>query len=476
MRTNTVRKPEPVFTAPGAIAVKVDAVAALRRSVLTCLLWENSAYEDGVSITDRIIDLASKVKPEELAAIAIEARHEQHLRHVPLLLTSILASRAKGKIVVDTIVSVVSRADELAELLAVHAKVNGVGPDQVKKVMTHAMRRGLAKAFEKFDAYQISKYASADREIRLRDVLFLVHPKPSSPERKALYDALAAGTLAPADTWEVESARGKDKAETFTRLLTEGKLGYSALLRNLRGMSEAGVDHKLISDAIRARKGAGRVLPFRFLSAARHAPRFEKDIDAAMIEALKGIEKLPGKTVLIVDVSGSMQMALSTRGRAYRSASQSETTRLDTAAALAAMITGVCENPVVYATAGSDSRRIHDTKLIPARQGMAMVDAIKTAMEKQGYGGIFLTQCMDHVAKAEIDADRVIVITDEADCEIDALKKPANANAFGKRNYLLNISVEQNGIGYKPKWIHIDGWSENVIRYIAAHEASANNA
>jgi hypothetical protein len=472
MRVNTVKKTQPVFTAPGAIAVKVDNVAALRRSVLTCLLWENSAYEDGKSITDRIVELARLVTPEELAAIAIEARHEQHLRHVPLLLTSILASRAKGKLVVDTIVSVVSRADELGELLAVHAKLNGVGPDQVKKVMTHAMRRGLARTFDKFDAYQLAKYAG-DREIRIRDVMFLVHPKPSTPERKALYDALASDTLAAPDTWEVEAARGKDKKATFTRLLSEGKLGYMALLKNLRGMTEAGVDHTLISEAIRARKGAGRVLPFRFLSAARHAPRFERDLDAAMIAALEGVEKLPGKTVFIVDVSGSMQASLSSRGGWSRSGS--ETTRLDTAAALTAMITGVCENPVVYATAGSDGRRVHDTRLIPARQGMAMVDAIHKALRDQGYGGIFLTQCMDYVAKAETDADRVIVITDEADCETDALKKPANANAFGKRNYLINISVEKNGIAYKPKWVHIDGWSENVIRFIAAHEASTNN-
>src|SRR5437868_2511303 len=93
MRTNVAKKPSPIFTAGGAQAVKTTAEGNLRRTVMTCLLWEDAFYVDGKSVYDRIVELANGVKPETLAEIAIEARHEQKLRHVSLLLCSILATQ-----------------------------------------------------------------------------------------------------------------------------------------------------------------------------------------------------------------------------------------------------------------------------------------------------------------------------------------------------------------------------------------------
>jgi len=66
-------------------------------------------------------------------------------------------------------------------------------------------------------------------------------------------------------------------------------------------------------------------------------------------------------------------------------------------------------------------------------------------------------------------ADRVIVITDEQDCDTDDTRSPLKANTFGKQNYLINVSVEKNGIGY-DKWVHIDGWSEAVVSFIQEYE------
>jgi hypothetical protein len=79
------------------------------------------------------------------------------------------------------------------------------------------------------------------------------------------------------DTWEVALsavaasgtlAQGADKREAWERLLREQKLGALALLRNLRNMSEAAVDESLVLSAIGSMSTA-RVLPFRFLAAAR---------------------------------------------------------------------------------------------------------------------------------------------------------------------------------------------------------------
>ncbi len=79
---------------------------------------------------------------------------------------------------------------------------------------------------------------------------------------------------------------GADKREAWERLLTENKLGALTLLRNLRNMAEAKVSESLVKDGL-ARMKAERVLPFRFLAAARYAPQWESELEQAMFRALK---------------------------------------------------------------------------------------------------------------------------------------------------------------------------------------------
>ena len=115
----------------------------------------------------------------------------------------------------------------------------------IGKEETAAFRRGeggLARAFTKFDAYQLAKYDSDRGRIKLRDVLFLCHAKPKDAEQAAVWKKLVENTLEFPDTWEVALSAGKDKRENFERLLRESKLGGMAVLRNLRLMLAAGVD------------------------------------------------------------------------------------------------------------------------------------------------------------------------------------------------------------------------------------------
>ena len=419
----------------------------LRRSVLSCLLWENQFYEDGLSIADRIDSLSAKVQAQELADLAIEAKNN-NLRHVPLLLANLLVKHHPTFDAKPTIVDVIRRADELSEFLAIYWRDGRCAVDnQVKKA--------LAQAFNKFNAYQLAKY-NRDKAIKLRDVLRICHVKPKDDEQSALFKKIIDGTLESPDTWEVALSSGADKKETFTRLLQENKLGYLALLRNLRNMDQSGVDDTLVKLAILDGKGSDKILPFRYVAAARACPRFEQELDKRLLKSLSGMEKLKGKTIAIIDVSGSMRAQLS---------SKSDMTRHDVACALAAILREVCENPVIYATAGSDSRRIHKTELVPARRGMALIDAVWAMCSPLGGGGIFLKQAMDYIDSKESDVDRVIVITDEQDCGISKEDSPLNAKVIGKHNYLINVASYKNGVGY-GKWNHIDGFSENVIRWI----------
>src|SRR5271166_779791 len=279
---------------------------ALRRSVLSCLLWEQEFYEDGQSIAGRIAEAAKTVSPRVLADLAYEARGKFNLRHVPLLLLALLAGRGvKDGLVGDAIAATIQRADELAEFLTIYAKVNGVAPGALKPKLSAQVKKGLAAAFTKFDAYQLAKYDRAGA-VRLRDALFLCHAKPKDDEQGALWKQLIAGELTSPDTWEVALSGGADKKETFERLLREGNLGYLALLRNLRNMTQAGCDDALIREAILARKGAQRVLPFRYIAAARACPQMEPALDQALVASISAMPALRGKTAILVDVSGSM--------------------------------------------------------------------------------------------------------------------------------------------------------------------------
>src|SRR5262245_12182267 len=173
------------------------------------------------------------------------------------------------------------------------------------------MRKGLARAIAKFDEYELAKY-DRDGAVKLRDVLRLVRPTPKDAEQSALWKQVKDRTLAALDTWEVALSGGADKRAAFERLIRERKLGYLALLRNLRNMVKAGVDVELVRQAIVARKGgAQRIYPFRYVAAARAAPQFEPYLDQALNAAIAEMKPLGGKTIVLVDVSGSMDARMS---------------------------------------------------------------------------------------------------------------------------------------------------------------------
>jgi hypothetical protein len=70
-----------------------------------------------------------------------------------------------------------------------------------------------------------------------------------------------------------------------------------------------------------------RALPFRFVTAARHAPKLEDALEKAMLKGIAGLEKLSGSTGLVIDVSGSMSYRLSKKGETTRMARLKESVR-----------------------------------------------------------------------------------------------------------------------------------------------------
>lgn len=434
MQSNTARKFD-VRTHGGTPAFPhLTAEQRLRRAVMSCLLWEDQFYVDGKTIAESIQEAASAVSPQVLAAVAIEARTVGNLRHVPLLLLVELAKRG-GPIVSATIPQVILRADELSEFLSLYW-------NKGKKPISKQVKKALAATFPKFDAYQLAKYDRA-KAIRLRDVMFLVHPKPKDDQQAANWKALVESTLPAPDTWEVGLSTGGDKKETFERLLRENNLGYLALLRNLRNMTDAGVDADLIKSALLARKGANRVLPFRYVAAARACPRLEPTIDQALSEAISELPAFSGRTAVLVDVSDSMDVPLSQR---------SDLKRIDAAAALASLIHGDVRM-------FSFSNQVVE---VPPRRGMAGVDAI---VRSQIHGGTALASAITAINR-EVPHDRLIVITDEQATD-GRVPDPVCENA-----YMVNVASYKNGVGY-GRWRHVDGFSEGILKWMHEVERDA---
>jgi 60 kDa SS-A/Ro ribonucleoprotein len=472
-----------VHTAPGAPAATINKALQLQRLLNACMLWEDNFYIDGETVAGLIQKLVHETSAQKCADLAIKARNEQKLRHAPLLVVREMAraSADHKALVADTLFAVIQRPDEITEFLAIYWKDG-------KQPLSAQVKKGLARAYNKFSEYQLAKW-NKDKDIKLRDVVFLTHAKPKDKEQGLLlaklvnkdhvpvatksgfkvankYRSLAKNFvhLETPDTWEVALSGGADKKGTFTRMLEEGKMGAISVLMNLRNMTQAGVSNSVIKEGL-ATMRTERVLPFRFITAAKYAPQFEQELEQAMFRCLAGAPKLLGRTKVVVDVSGSMNGKVS---------GKSELGRIDAAACIVMLLREVCEDITVYCTAGSDSTSVAKTEMIPSRRGFALRDLINQSAGRLGGGGIFLTQVMDFIRKHSKDEDveRVIVITDEQDCERDPNRAASRANTFGAHNYLINIANEKNGIGYK-KWHHIDGFSEAVINYIFAEEGQS---
>ena len=168
-----------------------------------------------------------------------------------------------------------------------------------------------------------------------------------------------------------------------------------------------------------------------------------------MFRALEGRAwKLAGHTVLLVDVSGSMESANSGR---------SEMRRTDAAYGLAILLREIAEKVTIYTFSEKAVR-------VPSRRGMALRDTLDRS---QPHAGTYLGAALKHVeAEVREGWDRLIVITDEQ--SHDQVPAPRG------KGYVINVASNRNGVGYGA-WTHIDGWSEAVVEYIAELEAAGSN-
>lgn len=422
------REPTINVTYNGLKVKTISAESQLRRLVLANMLFEDQFYIDGKSSAELLAQAVKAVDPAVATQVAKDARERYKLRHVPLLVTRELLRN--GSIKGEDVAEVIQRPDEMGELLALYNA-------EKRQPLSAQLKKGLRLAFGKFSEYQLAKFDKNSAAYRIRDVMFMVRPKPQDEAQAELFKRIAEDKMTTPDTWETQLSAGADKKETFERLMEEKKLGALAFLRNLRNMVDSGVSESTIR-AYARNVDVTKVLPFRYIAAARIVPRFEDMLEDMMIRSLATMEKIKGKTVLMVDVSGSMF--------GTKVSSKSDLDRFDAAAALAVMCRELCEEVEIYSFSDREAR-------VAPRRGFALVEAIR---DSQSIGGTQMGKSLKAI-DAQTTYDRVICFTDEQSSD-----RPAKPKGKG---YIINVAAYKNGIN-DDAWTTITGFSEATLDYI----------
>lgn len=293
----------------GGKAYKESAQMQLVSLLLTSF-GDDKYYQKTTDIFDKLDSLISACDIEFCAKAIVFARRQFGMRTITHYAASVLAAHIGGvEWGRDFFRSIVCRPDDMTEIIACH-----LGRGQK---ITNAMRKGFAEAFGRFDAYSLAKYKGEGNQVKLVDVVNICHPKETEKNAGAI-TRLINGELKSFDTWESElSAVGNDveaKKAVWRRLLVENKLGYFALLRNLRniiGLGDAELKQSALSALLNeAAIRKSLVLPFRFSTAYEEMQCVDAEamrhISRACELACANVPKLPGKTLIALDVSGSM--------------------------------------------------------------------------------------------------------------------------------------------------------------------------
>jgi 60 kDa SS-A/Ro ribonucleoprotein len=373
------------------------------------------------------------------------------------------------------------------------------------------LQKGLTTAFNRFDEYQFAKY-NRDGTIKLRDALFLVHPKAKDELQQVLFNKIVNNSLQTPYTWETElSALGQlnfDSEEAkvtafrakWEELIDSGKLGYMALLRNLRNIQEAGVSYAhfqkvcaTLADAEQVAKA--KQFPFRYLAAYREllatgaetpVRGLTQKLSAILLgnkgytgELLDALEKavqasaasIKGfdhetRVLLACDVSGSMNRAISAKSKIMN---------YDIGLMLAMLLQSRCKN-VQVGLFGDKWKTIN----VARANILAGVQELYKRTNEVGYstnGYLVVKDLLDR----KVQMDKVMLFTD---CQLWDSKAGGSQHiefywnrykakvAPGAKLYLFDLA----GYGQSPLRLLqndvylVAGWSDKVFEVLAALE------
>ena len=446
----------------GLPAFAMEDRSRLVTQVLTSFFNERKFYGDNSSRMEKTIRRVIEQDADFVSRLAVFARREFNMRSVAHVLTAYLAHEPKGKPYARrTVGGIVLRGDDVTELTAFYLSAFG-------KPIPNALRKGLCDAFSRFDEYTLAKYKGAGRSVKMRDIPLLCHPSPRDEAQADLWKRLIEDRLKTPETWETRLSAGGNTKETWEALISGGKVGYMALLRNLRNIVTAGprnLDRVLAAltdeDAVRH----SRQLPFRYLSAYRElcgakGSRVLSALESAANTAVDNLPRIPGTTVIAVDVSGSMSSPLSRRSSVRCS---------DVGMLLGLIANRICEDSIFY-TFNDQIRRY------PFSRHTAILGA---CCNSSCEGGTEMELPFIAMIEEKLRPDRIIIISDNQ-CNRASWHRglPLQALADEYRSEMNNDlwvhAIDLQGYGTQQfagaRTNIIAGWSEKVFDFILLAE------
>jgi hypothetical protein len=430
------------LTAEGAPGFLRPAKSELFLLAVTNMVGEDAFYEKASERDARFASLIATVAAEDphwLVRMLAWVRTEANLRSTALV-GALEAAKAMVALGVPgsraMVASVLQRADEPGEALAYWFSHYG-------RTIPKPVKRGVADAVARlYTQRALLKYDTRSHAFRFGDVIDLVHPTPDAnrPEQGDMFRTALArrhardepvpatlGVLAANEslraqaasdptvlldpqrlaaagmTWEdVLSMAGSvlPKAQLWTAMIPS--MGYMALLRNLRNFDEAGVGDDVAGPVAARLADANEVarsrqLPLRFLSAYRAAPslRWAYALEQALNHSLVSVPTLPGRTLVLVDTSGSMNSTFARDGSLRR---------WDAAAVFGLALAARSDADVV-SFSGSNM-------VFPTVAG----ESLLRSLQRWTDGGFFLgggTETEKAVRTHYRRHDRVVILTDE---------------------------------------------------------------
>ena len=325
------------------------------------------------------------------------------------------------------------RVDDMSEIKDVYAALN-------KSTLSNSMKKGFAAVLEALDTYQLAKYKDT-----VIDMANLTHPKSAlskaeivvDGKKMKVIDALMKGITVSADTWEVaNSEAGQEvakavkagkltkaeaevtlanaKNDNWEAMLTEGKLGILAAIRNIRSMLKSPrkevIDAlcKLVSNGQAIRDG--KIMPYQIDYAYEVVKKeFSNSADGrrVMEALLKGYEyavpnlaeALPGRTCVMVDCSGSMNTYCSQAGQRSNIAS----TAAEKAGLIAATIAKATNADVVRFGSHAEFYSYDPNE---------SVFSLGRKIGHDNMGGTSIPSAFDLIHNAKRQYDRIILLSD----------------------------------------------------------------
>lgn len=450
-----------------------------------------------------VVELASKVEPEFVAKVAIYARTKSHMKDMPALLVAVLSVTSPG-----LMAEIFDRVIDSPKMLRNFVQIMRSGAVARRSLGT-LPKRLVQQWLEGRSDDQLFR-GSVGSSPSLADIIKMVHPKPTTPARAALYAYLLGkpydAALLPELVKSFEAFKTNPCIDSTSELpdvpmdmLTNfnlskalwrtilGRVSWQTLRMNLNTFARHGVFESRECIAYAARKlrdpaevRRARVFPYQLMAAYTNVdPAIPKAIKWALHDAMEAaidnIPQLDGKVWVFPDVSGSMHSPVT----GVRKGSSTKVRCIDVAALVAAAV--VRKNPSAGVFPFSD--QVVNVNINPRKS------VLSNAQKLAGLpsGGTNCSAPLARLNERGETGDLVIYISDnESWVDSRARNSYGRPSAtleqwgvFKRRNArakLVCLDLQPNATTQAPDRhdvLNIGGFSDSVFSVIAAFSQSA---